>query len=182
MTLDTGLAVVLGVAVGALAGIVGGALAAWRQSKLALETWSRSRDDQQRRDTREAVATVARTLASTAHSMMWASFKVLTSGKASREALASFEVEFHAEVATLVGAQMQLAALDHALYARVTPYIGQVIALGGSTYAALRASMEKDLDAEEQLRRCNQEALDLIREVPTQVAGLLAPPEAAAAG
>src|SRR5690349_12187170 len=32
MTLDTGLAVVLGVAVGALAGIVGGALAAWRQS------------------------------------------------------------------------------------------------------------------------------------------------------
>ncbi|MDN8616597.1 hypothetical protein [Variovorax ginsengisoli] len=182
MTLDTGLAVVLGVAVGALAGIVGGALAAWRQSKLALEKWSRSREDQHRRDTREAVATVARTLASTAHSMMWATFKVLTSGKASREALASFEVEFHGEVATLVGAQMQLAALDHALYARVTPYIGQVIALGGNTYAALRASMEKDLDAEDRLRGCNQEALDLIRDVPTKVAGLLAPPEAAAAG
>ena len=44
MTLDTGLAVVLGVGVGALAGIVGGALAAWRQSKLALEKWSRSRE------------------------------------------------------------------------------------------------------------------------------------------
>ena len=155
MTLDTGLAVVLGVAVGALAGIVGGALAAWRQSKLALEKWSRSREDQQCRDTREAVSTLARTLA-------------------------SFEVEFHAEVATLVGAQMQLAALDHALYARVTPYIGQVIALGGNTYAALRASMEKDLDAEERLRSCNQEALDLIRDVPTKVAGLLALPEAAA--
>ena len=35
--------------------------------------------------------------------------------------------------------------------------------------------MEKALDAEEQLRARNQEALDLIREVPTKVAGLLAP-------
>lgn len=180
MTLDSGLAVVLGVAVGALAGIVGGALAAWRQSKLALDTWTRSREDEHRRDTRDAVATVARTLASSAHSMMWATFKVLTSGKASREALASFEVEFHGEVATLVGAQMHLASLDQAMYAKITPYVGQVIALGGSTYAALRASMEKDLDAEEQLRSCNQEALNLIKDVPTKVAALLATPDAAA--
>ncbi len=57
-----------------------------------------------------------------------------------------------------------------------------MIALGGNTYAALRASMEKDLDAEDRLRSCNQEALDLIRDVPIKVAGLLAPPEPAAAG
>ena len=180
MVFDQGFAVVLGVAVGALAGIVGGALAGWRQSTIETEKWLRTREEQARAQTRGAVATLASSLASTAHSMMWATFKALTLGKASLETLASFEVEFHGEVATLVGAQMQLAALDHALYARVTPYIGQVIALGGNTYAALRASMEKDLDAEERLRSCNQEALDLIRDVPTQVAGLLAPPEAAA--
>lgn len=172
--MNQGFEVVLGVAVGALAGIVAGALAGWRQSKLEREKWTRSREDRVRSETRGAVAALARTLASTAHSMMWATFKALTSGKASLEALASFEVEFHAEVAELVGAQMRLAELDFALYEKVTPYVGQVISMGGGTYAALRASMEKALDAEEQLRASNQEALDLLREVPKKVAGLLA--------
>jgi hypothetical protein len=174
MAFDQGLAVVLGAAVGALAGIIGFAVAGWRQSKLAAEKWSRAREDKARSDTRNAVAALAKTLASTAHSMMWASFKVLTAGKASHETLASFEVEFHAEVAELVGAQMHLAALDFPLYEKVTPFIGQAISMGANTYAALRASMEKAPDAEDQLRACNQEALNLIKDVPKKVTGLLA--------
>lgn len=174
MTLDPSLAIVLGAAVGAVAALGGAALLSRHQSKLEQEKWARARDEQLRTDTRATVAALARTLASTAHSMMWASFRVLTSGRASLEAIAAFEVEFHAEVAGLVGAQMQLAALDAALYEKITPYVGQVIALGGSTYAAMRASMEKALDAEDQLRACNQEALNLIKDVPKKVAGLLA--------
>lgn len=173
MALDQGVAVVLGAAVGAVAGMGGAALAGWRQSKLETEKWTRAREDQIRADLRAAVAALAKTLASTAHSMMWVTFKALTSGRASLEALASFEVEFHAEVAELVGAQMRLAALDFPLYEKVTPYVSQAIGMGGNTYAALRASMEKDIDAEEQLRACNQDALNLIKEVPKKVAGLL---------
>lgn len=173
MALDQGLAAVVGAAVGALAGIVGFAFAGWRQSKLESEKWSRAREDRARSDTRNAVAALAKTLASTAHSMMWASFKVLTAGKASHETLASFEVEFHAEVSDLVAAQMNLAALDFALYEKVTPFISQAIAMGADTHAALKAAMEKTPDAEDQLRACNQDALNLIKDVPKKVAGLL---------
>ena len=163
----------LGAVAGAVAGIGGVALAGWRQSRQEKERWLRAREDALRADTRSAVAALARTLASTAHSMMWATFRVLTSGRASLEAIAAFEVEFHAEVAELVGAQMHLAALDFALYEKVTPYVGQAIALGGSTYAALKASMDKSPDAEDLLRECNQQALNLIKDVPKKVAGLL---------
>lgn len=171
--MDQGIAVVLGAGAGALAGIGGAALAGWRQSKHEKEKWLRAREDALQADTRGAVAALAKTLASTAHSMMWATFRVLTSGRASLEAIAAFEVEFHAEVAELVGAQMRLAALDYALYEKITPYVGQAIALGGRTYAALKASMDKSIDAEDQLRACNQEALNLIKDVPKKVAGLL---------
>ncbi|MDM0105711.1 hypothetical protein QTH97_12250 [Variovorax sp. J22R24] len=176
MALDQGLAAVIGAGVGALAGIVGFAFAGWRQSKLETEKWSRAREDKARSDTRNAVADLAKTLASTAHSMMWVSFKVITAGKASHETLASFEVEFHAEVSDLVGAQMTLAALDFSLYEKVTPLVGRAIDMGANTYAALKAAMEKAPDAEDQLKACNQDALNLIKEIPKKVAGLLSVP------
>jgi hypothetical protein len=105
--------------------------------------------------------------------MMWATYKAITSEAFDGEGLSAFEAEFHSGVAAMVGAQMNIAALDHELFQKVTPLISEAIDLGGDTYVGLKAAVEDAKACADELGRCNERALSLIKRLPSELANLL---------
>lgn len=91
--------------------------------------------------------------------MMWFTYKALTSAF-TQEDVSAYEAEFHRAVADMVGRQMNLAALEYSLFERVTPLVSEAIALGGSTFDALR-TIDTTQSSQTDLMACNTKALDL---------------------
>jgi hypothetical protein len=170
--LDQASTALLGAIIGASAGLLGGFLTGWRQSKLEREKWLRAREDAVLADTRAVLGDLTKTLASAAHSMMWSTYKAVNSAQIGREELLAYELEYHEAVADMVKSQMHISTLDRALYKRITPLVSETIALGGDTFLALTAAVEGSAN-EETLVDFNRQALNLIKRIPTDLANLL---------
>jgi hypothetical protein len=172
MSLDQGSTTLIGVAIGAIAGLLGGLLTGWRQSRLETQKWLRAREDTVRADTRDALGHLAKTLASAAHSMMWSTYKALNSGPIEPEELRLYEQEFHEAVSDIVSTQMHIAALDQTLFERITPLVSEAIAIGEDTFLALKAALD-DPRNESELSDSNHKALRLIKRIPSELSDLL---------
>jgi hypothetical protein len=173
MSLDPGSAAVIGASVGAITALISSFLTGWRQSQIEREKWLRSREDTLRNETRSALSDLAKTLASYSHSIMWSTHKALNARTFTEKDLENFEMELHKGIADMVSAQLHIAALDKALYERVTPKISKSIALGGTTFSALRSAVKNVGPVEAQLRSCNAEALSLIKAIPQEFGNIL---------
>lgn len=104
--------------------------------------------------------------------MMWSTYRALNSRRIQHEELRVYEQEFHEAVADLVSSQMHVAALDRALFERITPLVSDTIAIGEDTFLALKAAVE-DCHNEGQLRASNAKAKRLIKRVQTELSDLL---------
>jgi hypothetical protein len=173
MQLDQGLAAVIGASVGAIIALISSFLTGWRQSHLEKEKWLRSREDTFRNETRSALADLAKALACYAHTIRWSIHKALNAGNFTNNHLENFEIELHKGIADMVSAQLHIAALDKALYDRVTPRISELIKLGSNTLAALSDALESDSQVEARLSSCRAEARSLTKIIPEEFGDIL---------
>jgi len=104
--------------------------------------------------------------------MMWSTYKALSAGVVQPEDVRVYEQEIHQAISEMVSSQMRIAALDDALFQRVTPLISEAIRMGGDTFLALSAATQ-DLSNDQPLLDCNRSALALIKRVPIELSNLL---------
>ncbi len=164
----------IGAAIGAIAGVLGGLFAIRAERKLEYQKWVRGREDDVRRDVRLAVAEVANKLAALAHAVMWFTYKtVATKQEPSPSILETFDKEVHELTSNLVGAQIRLAELDSSLYKQITPFVSDAINLTERVFEGTSLMRENTDHGIQALSECNQAALKFIKTLPQQIANLI---------
>jgi hypothetical protein len=72
----------------------------------------------------------------------WSTYKALSAGVVQPEDVRVYEQEIHQAISEMVSSQMRIAALDDALFRRVTPLISEAIRMEGDTFLELSAATQ----------------------------------------
>lgn len=122
--MDPTTASLIGAGIGALAGITGGWLNGWRQSKLENEKWLRSRQEAIEKDTRLALADLTKKIAAGIHAMAWLAWKAkIEPTRLSENDLTTYDVTMNTLFPDIVGSRVALAALSKEIHAQISPLI-----------------------------------------------------------
>jgi len=125
--MDAATASLIGAGLGALAGLAGGWLNGWRQSKIEQERWRRSRLDTVERDARLALAELTKKLAVGVHAIAWLTWKAkYEPDKLSENDLSAYDTTMQSLFPDIVGSRIALAALTKETHNLISPLIEQL--------------------------------------------------------
>lgn len=125
--MDPTTASLIGAGIGALAGLAGGWLNSWRHSKLEYEKWTRSRRDAIEKDTRLALADLAKKIAAGIHAMAWLAWKAkIEPSRLSQDDLTTYDTTMNTLFPDIVGSRVALAALSKEIHDQISPLIQQL--------------------------------------------------------
>ena len=149
--------------IGALAGLVGILVGAVSQRSLEMKRWRQTRQDELRREIRGIAGELAGSVAEFIHTMLWYTYFVPDAGQAPDDLIKQYKDESHRLIGRIVGARAKLAAMDHAIHERLTPFIDRALALSEGIDDAtgiISADSKVDGDKIEQLNREARQLMD----------------------
>jgi hypothetical protein len=172
--MEPALASLLGAAIGATAGITGGALTAWRQGQLEQAKWARARKDVLANDLRTTLQQLAVKLAAAVHSMCWLTWLARAApSRVTQERIDAYDKELHELLPQITGLQAVVAAIDQSAYARLAALVAQVIE---ADWQIGNASLEFTPDnskSAEALAACDSAAQKLHRDLPVALGQII---------
>ena len=121
---------VLGAAIGAIAGISGGMLALWHNSRLEREKWLRARQDSVDNELRSSVRQLTIELAAAAHAMSWLTWRAKEApSRLTQKNIDEYETKIHKILPQIMGRQAEIAALDQGTFEALCPTVNAVLAM-----------------------------------------------------
>ena len=150
----------IGAGIGALAGLAGGWLNGWRQSKIEHEKWRRSRYDTVERDARLALADLTKKLAMGIHAIAWITWKAKhETDKLSESGLSAYDTTMKTLFPDIVGSRVSLAALNRVSHDLVSPLIEQLYAFDVRIAKAAALYRNSALEGCRALAECHDDCL-----------------------
>ena len=172
--MEPALASLLGAAIGATAGITGGALTAWRQGQLEQAKWVRARKDAVASDLRTTLQQLAVKLAAAVHSMCWLTWLAKASpGRVTQERIDAYDREMHELLPQITGLEAVVAAIDQSAYTRLAAVVARVVE---ADWVIGHASLEfkpGDGRSAEALAACDSATQKLHRDLPIALAQIV---------
>ena len=130
--MDGAVAGLLGATIGALSGLAGGFFTGRRQLKVERDKWLQARKDEIQKDIRLAAAELTRKIAAANHSMVWLTWKAhFQPNDLTKEDISVYDKEMHVLKPEIIGALMNLCALDKSLYDKMNPFVTKTNVLDG---------------------------------------------------
>lgn len=158
--MDPTTASLIGAGIGALAGLTGGWLNGWRQSKLEYEKWTRSRQDTLEKDTRLALADLTKRMAAGTHAIAWLTWKAKHElDRFSENDLTAYDATMKTLFPEIVGSRVALAALNKEIHDQVSPWIEGLYELDVKTAKAAALYRNTVLEGAKVLAECHGDTL-----------------------
>lgn len=125
--MDPVLASLMGAVIGGLFGIAGGILTGLRQAKLEKDRWLRTRQDDIERETRLAVAELAKKMAAATQVILWLTAKAnLTPNRLTQEDITGYDKDIQGLLPDILGSLMVVSALDPEASEKMSPLRGEI--------------------------------------------------------
>jgi hypothetical protein len=172
--MDGAVAGLIGATIGALSGLAGGFLTGRRQLKVERDKWLQSRKDEIQKDIRLAAAELTRKIAAANHSMLWLTWKAhFQPNDLTNEDISDYDKEMHVVKPEIIGALMNLCALDENLYDRMNPFVIKTHVLDGRiAIAAIPFKVSRE-SATKAIAEFYEEAYPLYNELAQMVADMI---------
>ena len=148
--------------IGALAGIVGGALSGRREARLDQQKWNREISEAFKSDLRSTVRDLITKIAEAIHAMCWlcwlAKYGPEQLEKAKTE---QYDAEMHTLLPQITGLYAVIAGMDQEVYNKLGPIIREVMSLDAQVGAAGLIFDANKPDTARGLADLHQQTLDL---------------------
>ena len=156
--MDSTTASLIGAGLGALAGLAGGWLNGWRQSKLEYEKWTRARQDTIEKETRLALADLTKKIAAGINAIAWVTWKAKNEPERfSENDLTTYDTTMKTLFPDIVGSRVTLAALSKEVHDQVSPLLTKLYRLDVQTTNAAAVYRKTALEGTEALAECLSE-------------------------
>jgi len=158
--MDATTASLIGASIGALAGLGGGWLNGWRQSKIEHQKWVRARYDAIEKDARLALADLTKKLAAGVHAICWLSWKAkYESEKLSERDLSAYDTSMQTLFPDIVGSRVILAALSKETHDLMSPLVLKLYAFDVRVAEGAASFRKSPADGIKALAACHDDCL-----------------------
>jgi hypothetical protein len=162
--MDATTASLIGASIGALAGLGGGWLNGWRQSKIEHQKWVRARYDTIEKDARLALADLTKKLAAGVHAICWLTWKAKYEPEKLSEAdLSAYDTSMQTLFPDIVGSRVILAALSKETHDLVSPLVLQLYAFDVRVAEGAALFRRSPADGIKVLATCHDDCLQFDR-------------------
>jgi len=172
--MDPVIASLIGTVVGGLFGIAGGILTGRRQARLEQEKWLQARKDDIEKETRLAVAELARKMAVAVQAMLWFTSKAgNTPQKLSQEDISEYDKAIQDLLPDILSSLMVVSALDTEVSDKMSPLLYRIYEVDGQIAQAstqFETSPQSSVESLAELR--NTEVLPLYSELAQRISGI----------
>lgn len=121
---------ILTAVIGAVTGIVGGALSGYRQARLEREKWQRDVSNAFTTELRTSIKELTTKLAAASHSMCWLCWLAkFGASQLTQERINQYDDEMHALLPQIMSSHAVVAGLDWNVYLKLDPLVEHLISL-----------------------------------------------------
>ena len=163
----------LGVLIGAGAGILGGYLSGWQQARLEYKKWQRTRQDETVKEINLAVTELMKKIATTAQTISWFTWEAdYRPDRITKETIDNYDLEIRRLFPEIDSALIMVSSLSNKAYERLSPLVNKIYNLDLEVSRATRMIINEPDKAIKGIASHKDVAFELKSEIMKSVANI----------